>query len=99
VTKRRREPNPGREAAHRPVQFFSDEYLARCRTMTHEERLAFLESFRLLNEPDRSRSRLISLKVAENLLDAFRRKCAIAGVPYQTQIKRLMTAWLDLPSC
>lgn len=96
MTKPRREPSPTRKAAHRPVQFFSDEYLARCRTMSHEERLAFLESFRLLNEPDRSRSRLISLKVAEGLLDAFRRKCALSGVPYQTQIKRLMSAWMDL---
>jgi len=95
VTKRGREPNPEREAAHRPVQFFSDEYLARCAAMTHQERLEFLEGFRLLHEPDRRKSRLISLKVAQGLLDAFRRKCALTGVPYQTQIKRLMSAWLE----
>ncbi len=33
----------------RPVQFFSDEYLERCRAMKPAEVLEFLESFRLLH--------------------------------------------------
>ena len=33
----------------RPVQRFSDAYLARCREMTHEEIARFLEDFRLLH--------------------------------------------------
>ncbi len=40
--------------------------------------------------------RLISLKVPESLLDAFRGRCRLEGVPYQTQIKRLMSDWLRL---
>src|SRR2546425_736792 len=54
----------------------------------------FLESFRLLQGRAPSRSRLISLKVPEHLLDAFRGRCRLEGVKYQTQIKRLMSGWL-----
>ena len=78
----------------RPVQFFSDEYLERCRAMNPAEVLEFLESFRRLHGRVPSRSRLISLKIPEHLLDAFRRKCRLEGVRYQTQIKRLMSDWL-----
>jgi len=79
---------------NRPVQYFSDEYLARCREMSPEEVLEFLESFRLLHGGERQASKLISLKVQEALLDAFKRRCRLEGVPYQTQIKRLMSDWL-----
>src|SRR5207249_6062444 len=78
----RKTPGPGRrqgpqeaavkKAPLRPVQFFSDEYLERCRAMKPAEVLEFLESFRLLHGRTPSRSRLISLKVPEHLLDAFR---------------------------
>ena len=83
-----------KQAPPRPVQFFSDEYLERCRTMKPVEVLEFLESFRLLHARVSSRSRLISLKVPESLLDAFRARCHLEGVRYQTQIKRLMSDWL-----
>lgn len=32
----------------RPVQYFTDEYLERCKQMTPEQILQFLEEFRLL---------------------------------------------------
>jgi len=83
-----------KKAPPRPVQFFSDEYLERCRAMKLAEVLEFLESFRLLQGRASSRSRLISLKVPEHLLDAFRGRCRLEGVRYQTQIKRLMSGWL-----
>ena len=79
----------------RPVQYFSLEYLARCREMRPEEILEFLEGFRRLHGGARAASRLISLKVPEDLLAAFRRRCRLEGVRYQTQIKRLMSDWLD----
>ena len=82
------------EAPNRPVQFFSDEYLARCRAMKPEEVLEFLESFRQLSQRTGHTSRPISLKVPQDLLDAFRAKCRLEGVRYQTQIKRLMSDWL-----
>ena len=77
-----------------PVQYFSDEYLARCRAMSPDEIVEFLENFRLLHGGEPLASRLISLKVPQALLDVFRQRCRLAGVRYQTQIKSLMSDWL-----
>ena len=82
-----------KKTAPRPVQFFSEEYLERCRAMKPVEVLEFLESFRLLHGRVSSRSRLISLKVPEPLLASFKMKARLSGMPYQTQIKRLMKDW------
>jgi len=76
------------------VQTFSDEYLERCRDMSHDEIARFLDDFRRLHGKRRSPSRLISMKVPEDLLAAFKANAKLHNVPYQTQIKRLMTAWL-----
>ncbi|MBI2070671.1 MAG: hypothetical protein HYT79_08725 [Elusimicrobia bacterium] len=79
---------------NKAVQYFSDEYLEQCRKLTPEQILEFLEDFRALNAPGaKSKSRLISMKVPENLLSAFKTKSALAGIPYQAQIKRLMRRW------
>lgn len=80
----------------RPVQYFSRAYLERCRRISPEEIGEFLEGFRLL-QGSPQKSRLISLKVPGDLLAAFRRKCDLAGVRCQTQIKILMARWLGLP--
>lgn len=78
----------------RPVQYFSKEYLEQCRKMTPEQIAAFLEDFRLLHTAAApSKSRLISLKVPEPLLASFKTKARLSGIPYQTQIKRLMMDW------
>ena len=77
------------------VQYFSDEYLEQCRDMTPDQIIQFLDDFRQLhgaNNP--SKSRLISIKVPENLLNAFKVQAARNGMPYQTQIKALMRDWL-----
>ena len=81
----------------RPVQYFSEEYLERCRAMSPEQVLRFLEDFRVLHAAGAqpAKSRLISIKVPEPLLESFRTKARLNGTPYQTQIKRLMSAWLD----
>jgi len=79
----------------RPVQIFTDDYLVRCRDMSYEEIARFLDDFRQIHGGKRSKSRLISMKVPEDLLAAFRAKARLHDVPYQTQIKRLMKAWLD----
>ena len=79
----------------RAVQLFSKEYLEQCRAMTPDQIARFVEDFRLLHAAlGKPKSRLISMKVPEPLLDAFKTKAKLTGVPYQTQIKRLMTAWL-----
>ncbi len=76
------------------VQYFSDEYLERCRGMTPEQILHYLDDFRRLHGSRTARSKLISIKVPEDLLNAFKTRAAIANTPYQTQIKALMKAWL-----
>ena len=77
------------------VQYFSKEYLERCASMKPEQILQFLEDFKNLHSYDKSqRTKLISIKVPENLLIAFRAKAKVSGIPYQTQIKRLMEEWL-----
>ena len=78
----------------RPVQFFTDEYLGQCQGMTADQVIRFLEDFRKLHARRPTRSRLISLKVPEDLLRAFRQRAELAGLPYQAQIKRLMREWV-----
>ena len=54
----------------------------------------FLEKFRELADPRAQLPlKLISIKISIPLLSAFRFKCDQIGVPYQTQIKRLMQKW------
>lgn len=77
----------------RPVQYFSDEYLDQCKKMTPKQILEFLESFRSLNNME-EKTKLISIKIPESMLKAFRAKCELEGVKYQTQIKSLMKEWL-----
>jgi uncharacterized protein (DUF4415 family) len=78
----------------RPTQHFSAEYLAACRAMTPDQIIRFIEDFRRLHAGTRTRSRLISIKIPENLLESFRAKAELRGTAYQTQIKALMAAWV-----
>ena len=79
----------------RPVQYFSKEYLEQCKRMKPEDILRFLDAFRGLYSPAaRRESRSISMRVPENLLEAFKAKANLHDVPYQTQIKRLMMDWV-----
>ncbi len=79
----------------RPVQYFTDEYLEQCKRMKPADILRFLDEFRRLYSPARrSGTRLISIKVPEDLLEAFKAKARLQDVRYQTQIKRLMTEWV-----
>ena len=76
------------------VQKFSDEYLERCREMSPDEIARFLDDFQHLHANKTTKSKLISIKVPEDLLAAFKARARLEGVPYQTQIKKLMRAWL-----
>ena len=75
------------------LQKFSREYLQSTREVTADEVVRFLDDFRRLHAGS-APSRLISMRVPEPLLSAFKQKCAMEGARYQTQIKRLMTDWL-----
>ena len=83
----------------RPVQYFNDDYLAQSSKATPEQVLAYLEQFRLLQSNSLKtapiKSKLISMKVQEDLLTTFRAKCEIEGLKYQSQIKVLMKQWLQ----
>ena len=77
------------------VQYFNDEYLEQCRAMTPDEIIQYLDDFRQLHGARvSSRSKLISMKVPESLLNVFRAQAVREGVPYQTKIKALMKEWV-----
>ena len=64
--------------------------------MNPEQIVQFLDGFRALQSSGAmAKSRLISMKVPEPLLEAFKIKARLSGIPYQAQIKRLMAAWLQ----
>ena len=81
----------------KPIQYFSDEYLARCKTMKSTEVVQFLDDFRRVHgqKSPSGVSKLISLKVPEPLLNTFRQRCEQNGVKYQTKIKQLMQDYLQ----
>jgi len=76
------------------LQKFSDEYLQRCQDLSIEERLDFIENFRLMQAQIHSPSKLISMKVPINLLQAFKQKAQLENVAYQSKIKQLMKNWI-----
>lgn len=81
------------------VQHFSKDSLAQNQCINPSDIIEFLESFRELQAGmTRGKSRLISIKIPEALLTAFKLKAAREKTPYQTQMKRLMMEWLQNPS-
>jgi len=76
------------------LQKFSPEYLEESRRMSPDAVARFLEDFRTLHGP-KTKSRLISMKVPEPLLAAFKLRCRAEGERYQTKIKALMLAWIE----
>lgn len=76
------------------VQKFSADYLYQCRSLKPEEILRFLEEFRTVFAQRETPSKLISIKIPESLLKAFKAKAQLSGVRYQTQIKNLMRDWV-----
>ncbi len=79
----------------KPVKRFSKAYIQKCAELTPYQILKFLDDFRSLHsDAERSKSKLISIKVPENLLNTFKTKSKLEGTPYQTQIKKLMKDWV-----
>ena len=76
------------------LQYFSDEYLEQSKKLSTGEIIEFLESFRELQAAPGA-SKAISVKIPESLLKAFRKRCAMRDVKYQTQIKILMQKWVE----
>ena len=78
----------------RPVQYFTAEYLERCKKLTPDQILQFLEDFRQLSEIKHEKCTPISVRIDPSLLTAFKAKAKLCNVPYQTQIKKLMREWV-----
>ncbi len=79
----------------RAQQKFSKEYLEQSSKLSPQEILQFLEDFKNLHQKNRKvKTKLISIKVQEDLLHAFQTQCQLKGLKYQTQIKALMENWL-----
>jgi predicted DNA binding CopG/RHH family protein len=78
----------------KPVQFFTKEYLERCKKLTPDQIIEFLENYRTLMSEVPEKCQLISMKIEPSLLKTFKRKAELEGIPYQTQIKKLMRQWL-----
>lgn len=79
---------------NKPIQYFNKEYVKRSRELTPDQILEFLDDFQKLMSETPEKSQLISLKIEPSLLRAFKMKSQLSGVPYQTQIKKLMKDWL-----
>ncbi len=76
----------------RPVQYLpkTGESL-----LSTEQIITFLEDFRaVVTESKEQKTILISLKISQSLLYAFKLKATSQGARYQTQIKKLMLDWL-----
>ena len=77
------------------IQFFSDNYLAQCKQLSAEQIVRYLEDFRVINRPSKKPvSKLISIKIETDLLEAFKTKARLDGVPYQSRIKAIMRDWM-----
>lgn len=80
------------------VQYFSKEYLTRCKGFTADQIIEFLENYRNLVGKISEKCQPISLKIEPSLLNTFKQKANLEGSHYQTKIKQLMREWITSPS-
>lgn len=63
------------------------------------KQIEWLEAMRELNKAKKvQKSKLISIKIDPDLLNAFKLKCKIEKRPYTTKIKELMEEFLSNPN-
>lgn len=76
----------------RPVQYFSNEALLRGKNLSVLQIITFVENFRILHSKTKTskKSKLISIKIPEELLESFKISAEMQGIKYQTLIKKLM---------
>ena len=77
------------------IQYFSEDYLQQCSKMSTNEIAKFLDDYRRVHANRSSKTKLISIKIPEDMLNAFKAKAKLNNTPYQTQIKKLMKTWLE----
>jgi predicted DNA binding CopG/RHH family protein len=78
------------------VQKMTPEQIKWGLSLSIEERIKFIDNFIKLshNVKPTKKSKLISIKIPEDLLEMFRMKCESQNLSYQTQIKELMREWV-----
>lgn len=76
------------------LQKFSDERLEQDKQLSPTQIAQFLEDFREQFSDSSNKSKLISIRVNERLLDAFKGECEKQNIKYQKKIKELMLEWL-----
>jgi len=77
------------------VQYFTKEYIAQCANLTPNQILQFLEDYKNLVGKVPQKCKPISIKIEPSLLNAFKTKAKLEGIPYQTKIKQLMAEWVE----
>jgi len=94
--KRATKRNSKKKPQMKPVQFASKAQIMAPDLDDVTPIAQFLENFKQLTDPRAQyKSRLISIKIPEPLLAAFKYKAGLEKTPYQTMIKILMTEWLN----
>jgi predicted DNA binding CopG/RHH family protein len=79
----------------KPLQLAKREQIIAPNIEDVTEVMNFIENYkRILDPRAKKRSKLISLKIPEPLLEAFRYKAEREKTPYQTKIKQLMMEYL-----
>ncbi len=78
----------------RPVQYFKEEDLETGKDLSPTQISKFLEDFRQSKLESIKENKLISMRVDNFLLEAFKRKCENEGVKYQKKIRQLMQNYL-----
>ncbi len=79
---------------------FTENYLRDCQNFSAGEIVKYLDDFRALTvssvatAPKNDKSRLISMRVEERLLETFRKKAGKEGYKYQTKLKELMRSYI-----
>jgi predicted DNA binding CopG/RHH family protein len=82
--------------APKPLQLAKREQIIAPHIEDVTEVMNFIENYkRMLDPRAKKRSKLISIKIPEPLLEAFRYKAEREKTPYQTKIKQLMMEYLE----
>lgn len=77
------------------IQYFTKEYLQRTAGLTPDQIIDFIENYRMLVGKAPEKCQLISLKIEPSLLNTFKQKAKLEGIPYQTKIKQIMRNWVE----
>lgn len=94
--KKKKDSSP--KTTQKPLQLARGEQIISTNPDDVSSIVRFLEDFRKISNPKaQSKSKLISIKIPESLLAAFKYKASLEKIAYQTKIKELMLEYLKKP--